>query len=112
MCLLRQIFHEAIDGVAVVLAEQFCIRPFLGGKCGRESESSEQTLIASCEQEHLTFTRGRPSLKNDQCFVEQKNGAIVRHVVGYDRLVGEQAIGNLLNSTGRCACMSTVFSLR
>ena len=46
MCLLRQIFHEAIDGVAVVLAEQFCIRPFLGGTCGRESESSEQTCIA------------------------------------------------------------------
>jgi hypothetical protein len=40
-CVLRQIFHEAIDGVAVVLAEQFCIRPFLGGTCGRESESSE-----------------------------------------------------------------------
>ena len=30
MCVLRQIFHEAIGGVAVVLAEQFCIRPFPG----------------------------------------------------------------------------------
>ena len=26
----------------------------------------------------------------DQCFVEQKNGAIVRQVVGYNRLVGER----------------------
>jgi hypothetical protein len=48
-------------------------------------------VIAYCEQEHISFTRGRPYLKNDQCFVEQKNGAIVRQVVGYDRLVGEQA---------------------
>jgi hypothetical protein len=30
-------------------------------------------------------------VKNDQCFVEQKNGTIVRQVVGYDRLVGEEA---------------------
>ena len=41
------------------------------------------------------FTRGRPYVKNDQCFVEQKNGAIVRQVVGYDRLVGEHAYRQL-----------------
>ncbi|OLC62225.1 MAG: hypothetical protein AUH89_01570 [Ktedonobacter sp. 13_1_40CM_4_52_4] len=51
--------------------------------------------MAYCEQEQITFTRGRPYLKNDQCFVEQKNGAIVRQVVGYDRLVGEQAYRQL-----------------
>jgi hypothetical protein len=34
-------------------------------------------------------------VKNDQCFVEQKNGTIVRQVVGYDRLVGEQAYRQL-----------------
>jgi hypothetical protein len=34
-------------------------------------------------------------LKNDQYFVEQKNGAIVRQVVGYDRLVGEHAYRQL-----------------
>ena len=45
--------------------------------------------MAYCEQEHITFTRGRPYQKRDQCFVEQKNGAIVRQVVGYDRFAGE-----------------------
>jgi hypothetical protein len=34
-------------------------------------------------------------VKNDQCFVEQKNGAIVRQVVGYDRLMGEHAYRQL-----------------
>ena len=34
-------------------------------------------------------------MKNDQCFVEQKNGAIVRQVVGYDSLVGEHAYRQL-----------------
>lgn len=56
---------------------------------------TNEALIAYCEQEQITFTRGRPHLKNDQCFVEQKNGAIVRQVVGYDRFVGEHAYRQL-----------------
>ena len=52
-------------------------------------------MVAYCEQEQITFTRGRPYQKRDQCFVEQKNGAIVRQVVGYDRLVGEHAYRQL-----------------
>lgn len=65
--------------------------PILGIDTDNGGEFINEVLIASCEQEQITFTRGRPYLKNDQCFVEQKNGAIVRQVVGYDRLVGEQA---------------------
>src|ERR1700756_5762359 len=45
-------------------------------------------LVAYCEQEHITFTRGRVANKNDQCFVEQKNGSIVRQLIGYDRFEG------------------------
>ncbi|MDR2042128.1 MAG: DDE-type integrase/transposase/recombinase [Tannerella sp.] len=47
-----------------------------------------------CKNEHLPFTRSRDHQKNDNCFVEQKNGAIVREYVGYDRLSGfqEQAL--------------------
>jgi hypothetical protein len=41
-------------------------------------EFLNEALIAYCEQEQITFTRGRPSLKNDQWADEQKNGAIVR----------------------------------
>jgi hypothetical protein len=52
-------------------------------------------LLAFCEQEHLTFTRGRPRRSNDQCYVEQKNGQIVRQVVGYDRFAGEFAYRQL-----------------
>jgi hypothetical protein len=36
-------------------------------------------------------TRGRPHCKNDQANVEQKNRAVVRQVIGYQRLQGEQA---------------------
>jgi hypothetical protein len=69
--------------------------PILGIDTDNGGEFINEALIAYCEQEQMTFTRGRPSLKNDQCFVEQKNGAIVRQIVGYDRLVGEQAYRQL-----------------
>ncbi|GHU56241.1 integrase [Spirochaetia bacterium] len=42
----------------------------------------------------VPFSRSRDHQKNDNCFVEQKNGAVVREYVGYDRLSGteEQAL--------------------
>jgi len=69
--------------------------PILGIDTDNGGEFINEVIISYCEQEHITFTRGRPYLKNDQCFVEQKNGAIVRQVVGYDRLVGEHAYRQL-----------------
>ena len=45
--------------------------------------------------EQLTFTRGRVANKNDQCYVEQKNGSVVRQLVGYDRFEGERAYRQL-----------------
>jgi hypothetical protein len=37
----------------------------------------------------IPFTRSRDHRKNDNCFVEQKNGAVVREYIGYDRLEGQ-----------------------
>ena len=65
--------------------------PILGIDTDNGGECINEVKVAYCEQEQTTFTRGRSYQKRDQCFVEQKNGAIVRQVVGYDRLVGEQA---------------------
>jgi transposase InsO family protein len=48
-----------------------------------------------CEQHNLTFTRGRQYHKNDNAFVEQKNGDIVRKTVGYGRFQGEDALDAL-----------------
>ena len=52
-------------------------------------------MAAYCVREQITFTRGRPYEKRDQCFVEQKNGVVVRQVVGHGRLIGEQAYRQL-----------------
>ncbi|GCE22195.1 tyrosine-type recombinase/integrase [Dictyobacter kobayashii] len=69
--------------------------PILGLDADNGGEFMNELLLSYCEQEQITFTRGRPTLKNDQCFVEQKNGAIVRQVVGYGRLVGMLAYQQL-----------------
>ena len=41
------------------------------------------------------FTRSRAYRKNDQTWVEQKNGAIVRKLIGYGRLQGLAATAAL-----------------
>ena len=48
-----------------------------------------------CRDAGIVFTRCRPWHKNDQAFVEQKNGAVVRHMVGYRRLEGPEAVAAL-----------------
>jgi hypothetical protein len=67
----------------------------LGLDTDNVSEFLNGQLISYCRQEAITFTRGRAYKKNDQCHVEQKNGTIVRQVVGYDRYEGQQAYRQL-----------------
>jgi hypothetical protein len=44
-----------------------------------------------CAAERIELTRCRPYRKNDQAHVEQKNGEIVRRMVGYRRYEGMAA---------------------
>lgn len=39
-----------------------------------------------CEARGVRLTRSRPNHKNDNCFVEERNGHVVRAYVGYSRL--------------------------
>ena len=43
----------------------------------------------------VRFTRGRPYRKNDQAWVEQRNGLLVRRLVGYDRYSSRVALAVL-----------------
>jgi len=76
-------------------ARQLIPFPMLGLDSDNGSEFINSDLIAYCKQEGITFTRGRAYKKNDQCYVEQKNGAVVRQLVGYDRLEGQRAYKQL-----------------
>jgi hypothetical protein len=51
-------------------------------------EFVNEVLVDYCAKHGLGLTRLRPYLKNDQAWIEQKNGAVVRRMVGYARLEG------------------------
>ena len=50
-----------------------------------------QSVFDYCKGHGLEQTRSRAYKKNDQAWVEQKNGAVVRRLVGYGRLSGIDA---------------------
>jgi len=50
-----------------------------------------QCFYKYCRDEQITFTRSRSYKKNDSCHVEQKNGNVVRRLVGYDRYTTKAA---------------------
>jgi hypothetical protein len=54
-----------------------------------------ETVQSYCKEAGVEFTRCRPYRKNDQAWVEQKNGAVVRRIVGYRRYVGLEAAAAL-----------------
>lgn len=50
-----------------------------------------EALIGYCREEGIEFTRSRAYRKNDQAWVEQKNGDVVRRFAGYERFEGIEA---------------------
>ena len=52
----------------------------------------DSALERGSRTEGIVFTRSRPYHKNDQAWVEQKNGSVVRRFVGYHRLEGSNAV--------------------
>src|SRR3989441_5852058 len=52
-------------------------------------------LVPWCRRERIHFTRGRPHRKNDQAYAEQKNWALVRRLIGYDRYSSHAALVQL-----------------
>ena len=75
--------------------------PLLGVDSDNGSEFINQCFYTYCSQEKITFTRSRAYKKNDSCHVEQKNGNVVRRLVGYDRYTSRaafQCLGRLYDS--------------
>ena len=56
-----------------------------------DSAFINDTLVGYCRDHQLELTRCRAYKKNDQAWIEQKNGAVVRRMVGYGRLEGVAA---------------------
>ena len=69
--------------------------PLLGIDSDNDSAFLNWGIKAYCDRNEITFTRCRPYKKNDQAHVEQKNWAVVRQLIGYDRYEGAEATATL-----------------
>jgi hypothetical protein len=65
--------------------------PLRGVDFDNDSAFMNALVVSWCRSEDLEVTRSRAYRKNDQAHVEQKNGAIVRRLVGYGRFFGADA---------------------
>ncbi len=79
--------------LVAVLSELRKLMPFplLGFDSDNDSVFINETVRDYCAATGVTFTRCRPYRKNDQAWVEQKNGSVVRRLVGYRRFEGLEA---------------------
>ena len=86
----QMLVTEGFDKVAADL-------PFamLGVDSDNDSVFMSQSVFDYCKGHGLVQTRSRAYKKNDQAWVEQKNGAVVRRLVGYGRLSGAAATNAL-----------------
>jgi hypothetical protein len=69
--------------------------PLLGLDSDNGAEFINDELVRYCEEEQLTFTRGRVGRKNDNPFVEQKNWSVVRCLVGDGRYETQRQVNQL-----------------
>jgi hypothetical protein len=65
--------------------------PMLGLDVDNDSAFINETVLRYCRSRELQLTRSRAYKKNDQAWIEQKNGAVIRKLVGYGRLEGADA---------------------
>lgn len=59
------------------------------------SEFINRFIIAWCRDEHIELSRSRPGKKNDNMYVEERNGHVIRKTVGYIRLDCHEAVAAL-----------------
>ena len=70
--------------------------PLRGVDFDNDSVFMNAGVVDWCREQGFEVTRSRAYRKNDQAWVEQKNGAIVRRLVGYGRFEGVAAVTALV----------------
>ena len=82
----------ARDGSLVVeaMTRAQSLFPWLirGADFDNDSAFMNDVVVPWCRVQKIEVTRSRAYKKNDQAFVEQKNGAVVRRLIGYGRFDG------------------------
>ena len=74
--------------------------PVRGIDSDNDSVFINETLVQYCVDRDIEFTRSRAYRKNDQAWIEQKNGSVIRRFVGHERYSGPAAGQTLANLYG------------
>lgn len=90
-CAALLVREQSLVVQAVTAIDQRLPIALLGLDTDNGSEFINQSVIDFCRDAQINLTRSRAYQKNDQCFVEQKNGSVVRRWIGYDRYEGVEA---------------------
>lgn len=80
--------ESVVEGLKVI--KNRLPMPILGLDSDNGGEFMNQIMKQYRENEGIRPTRSRPYKKNDQCYVEEKNGSIIRNWVGYRRYEGPE----------------------
>lgn len=75
---------ERVAGAVAKIQRQLPF-PLVGIHSDNGGEFINDMLYQFAQQHHLAFTHSRPYKKNDQPRVEQRNGSLVRRLIGYGR---------------------------
>ncbi len=77
---------------ALEQAQKICPFPILGLDFDNGREFLNEDMIEWCIRENITYTRSREYKKNDQAWIEEKNGSVIRKNVGRGRFEGKKAL--------------------
>jgi hypothetical protein len=76
----------AVEGLRRIQSQMPAI--ILGINSDNDTAFINDTLNIYCEQTGIVFTHSRVHHSNDQTWIEQKNGAVIRKIVGHERFSG------------------------
>jgi hypothetical protein len=76
---------------ALAAARELFPFPLRGVDFDNDGAFMNDPVVDWCRMEELEVTRSCAYRKNDQAWIEQKNGSIVRRLVGYGRFEGMAA---------------------
>ena len=97
-CVPLMVRQEALVVEALGVLRAQLLFPLLGLDFDNDVTLMNERVLEYCRAQGIKLTRSRAYRKNDQAWIEQKNGAVVRRLVGYGRFTGmvaTQALGRL-----------------
>ena len=94
-CLPLMARQEALVVEALEVLRSLLPFPLLGLDFDNDNTLINESVLAYCRTHGIKVTRSREYRKNDQAWIEQKNGAVVRRLVGHGRFSGVVATHTL-----------------